>query len=359
MIYRATIDDFVVEELPRFEPSKDGAHELLLIEKRDRDTAAVAADLANLANCSRSEVGFAGRKDRIAVTRQWFSVPVGGLPEEVLIEGVQVLERARHDRRLRTGDLRGNRFRLRVREVPAHDLSVIRTRFERMCDEGFDNLFGGQRFGRDGDNADRGRRLLLGEDRLGDRRLARLLVSALQSELFNEVLERRRQEMGRIELISGDIVRHHAAGSIRWIGEPTEEDRRRFREGITSPTGPLFGAKMRWPRPPADQWEREVLRTHSLSEAQFRGRKGLKIWGDRRALRAPLIGGSFAVDRQPDDIDTHGTAETVDVVVEFSLGPGCYASVCLEQAFGPDLREASRPSPEPTADRDAPAGSAT
>lgn len=347
MIYRSTAADFVVEELPRFEPKGEGAHQLLWIEKCERDTAQIAADLARAAGCAREEVGFAGRKDRFAVTRQWFSVPGERLPASLELEGSEILDRSRHDRRLRAGDLRGNRFRLRVREVPVNRLPEIRLRFDSVCAAGFGNRFGAQRFGRDGGNAEEGRRLLLGETRIKDRRLARFLVSALQSELFNEVLSRRRRERGQIDLMAGDVIHHHGGAAQRWIDEPTDQDRERFLQGLISPTGPMFGAKMKWPFPPADRWERRVLSDSGLNEDLFRGRKGLKIWGDRRPLRALVedaalhVEGAEIEDADPDDSVTGGSGRYSDVLVEFSLGPGCYASVCLEEIFGPELKEAS------------------
>ena len=345
MIYRARADDFVVHEIARFDPSGDGDHELLYLEKRDRDTAAVASELASLAQCSTGAVGFAGRKDRVAVTRQWFSVPWGALPKTVDLDGVRVLERARHDRRLRVGDLRGNRFVLRVREVPQSDVPRIRERFGELCRVGFDNFFGAQRFGRSGDNAERGRRLLMGEDRIADRRLARLLVSALQSDLFNQVLRLRREEQNGIELVSGDLVRHPGGGALRWIGEPTDDDQGRFQGGITSPTGPLFGAKMRWPRSPADRWERDVLERAGIAESRFAGRKGLKIWGDRRPLRAPLADADLTVEENDTGSTEAGPSEDRRTMVAgFTLLPGCYASVCLEQIFGAGLEDATRAS---------------
>ena len=72
---RARPEDFRVEEIPLVEPEGEGEHLYLWLEKTGRDTEAVAKELAELAGVAPGEVGFAGRKDKNAVTRQWFSVP--------------------------------------------------------------------------------------------------------------------------------------------------------------------------------------------------------------------------------------------------------------------------------------------
>ena len=112
-------EDFVVEEIPRVHPEGEGSHLWLWVEKRSANTAWVARELARAAACANREVGYAGLKDRHAVTRQWFSVPATETTQENLenagIEGVDILASRRHTRKLKRGTLNGNRFHLKIR----------------------------------------------------------------------------------------------------------------------------------------------------------------------------------------------------------------------------------------------------
>ena len=159
---RSLPEDFCVDELPLYRPSGSGEHTFLHIEKRLRTTEDVAHLLARFAGARTRDVGFAGRKDRVALTTQWYSVP-GLDPErarEFALPGVRVLDAIRHGHKLRTGHLSGNRFRIFVRGVDARQSEAAIRRLEEIRRVGMPNRFGAQRFGRDGENAERGRRLL-------------------------------------------------------------------------------------------------------------------------------------------------------------------------------------------------------
>ena len=184
-------EDFVVEEIPLYRPLGEGGHTFVQVEKRLRSSEGVRRDLARLAGVRTGEVGYAGRKDRVAVARQWFSVP-GLDPERALAkrgEGFQVLEAVRHPHKLRTGQLRGNRFAILVRGLTAPDR--VAPALAEMASRGMPNRFGAQRFGRDGENPARARALLLGAPFGGSRNQARFLLSALQAEAYNGVLAAR------------------------------------------------------------------------------------------------------------------------------------------------------------------------
>src|SRR5262249_37707560 len=152
------------DELPAYAPAGSGDHTFVRVEKRLRTTEQVARDLARAAGVKSGDVGYAGRKDRVAVTTQWFSVP-GLDPERALalsLQGPRVHEAARHPHKLRTGHLRGNRFEIAVRGADAGVCASARERLERVLRIGFPNRYGPQRYGRDGDNAQRAQELLAG-----------------------------------------------------------------------------------------------------------------------------------------------------------------------------------------------------
>ena len=153
-----TPEDFEVEELPAYAPSGEGGHTFLWVEKRLRNTEEVARWLAREASVRAGDVGYAGRKDRFAVTRQHFSVPDldPARAAALEMEGVTVLAATRHPHKLRTAQLRGNRFRLRVHGVPPDALARVPEVAARVDRQGLPNRFGEQRFGRGGRQPRRG-----------------------------------------------------------------------------------------------------------------------------------------------------------------------------------------------------------
>jgi tRNA pseudouridine13 synthase len=332
---RVAPEDFVVDEIPLYEPSGEGDHTFVRVEKRLRTTEDVARELARAAGVRPGDVGYAGRKDRAAVTRQWFSVP--GLDPSAALElplvAARVLEAQPHRHKLRTGQLRGNRFEIVAREVDDVVLARARQRASELARCGMPNRFGAQRFGREGDNAERGRELLAGGGRPPrgrDRRAARFLVSAFQAQLFNELLAERPLPLDRVEL--GDIAIRHESGGL-FLVEDAAVDGERAASFEISATGPIFGTKMRLAEGAVASREAAVLEAHGLpAPAELEPPPGLRIRGGRRALRVPLVG--LAID-----VPEPGTAR-----LRFELPAGSYASVLLEEVFeflhegpGPDV----------------------
>ena len=164
---RERLEDFEVEELPSFRPSGEGEHLLLFVEKRGLSTPALAARARATFDLPPAAVGFAGRKDARAVTRQWLSL--SGVPSErapeLEGEGVRVLEVTRNTRKLRLGALAGNRFRLLLRGVAPADLPRLTQSLTRLAEHGLPNYFGAQRFGRSGRGHELGLRLVEGDAR--------------------------------------------------------------------------------------------------------------------------------------------------------------------------------------------------
>jgi tRNA pseudouridine13 synthase len=158
-LIRSCVEDFVVEEIPRVLPEGEGGHLWLWVEKRSANTDWVAKELARVAACPARDVGFAGLKDRHAVTRQWFSVPAREVTPENLekaeIEGVKILDSHNHTRKLKRGTLNGNRFHLKIREFTGDAIETVQ-RLERIRASGVPNYFGPQRFGYNGQNVEKG-----------------------------------------------------------------------------------------------------------------------------------------------------------------------------------------------------------
>ncbi len=335
-ILRRSPEDFEVEEIPSETPSGEGPHTLVEVSKRDRTTEAVAGELARVAGVSAREVGFAGRKDRWAVTRQWFSVPHFD-PEEALaleLDGAQVLAAQRHSRKIRPGDLLGNRFRLVIHEVDDALADRVHHRLGELEIGGYPNRFGTQRFGRHGDNAPRGAALLRGEPTRLDRRAARFLVTALQSAVFNRVLDLR--SVGIDTLRGGDVAVRHAMDVLVRVNEAesrSEEMARELRDFVLSPTGPLFGPKMWLPRGETLAEEERAMAELGLPKfAELSVPRWLKLPGTRRSLRARLREASMSRGE--------GSIE-----LRFVLGAGSYATILVDELFaGTAVRDCARQS---------------
>jgi tRNA pseudouridine13 synthase len=188
---KSEAEDFKVFEEPAFELSGSGEHTYLKIRKTNNNTAWVAGQLAEFADIDTKDVGFAGRKDRFAVTEQWFSCYLPGENnvqwEHLDIEGVSVLEVTKHSKKLRKGDLKGNAFELTVRNVT--NQKSLDERLHKVQDSGVPNYFGEQRFGRENGNLVFADKLLKGSRSI--RRNRDIYLSAARSYMFNHYLSTR------------------------------------------------------------------------------------------------------------------------------------------------------------------------
>ena len=165
LLLRERLEDFVVEEQPSFTPSGEGEHLFVLVEKRGLSTDALAAHARRIFDLRPTDVGYAGRKDAQAVTRQWLSLTGVATPDAARLEDdrVRVLQVTRNDKKLRLGALAGNRFELLLRGIAEADRPRVVRVLERLAERGLPNYFGGQRFGADGRGFELGRLLYDGD----------------------------------------------------------------------------------------------------------------------------------------------------------------------------------------------------
>ena len=320
--FRETPEDFRVDETPLYLPSGEGGHTFVRIEKRLRTTEEVARTLARAASCRPRDVGYAGRKDRCGVTCQWFSVPDWSPEEACALDapGIRVLDAKRHPHKLRTGQLRGNRFELRLRGIEGLDPEGLEKGLEAIRVRGLPNRFGRQRFGRGGDNAQRARALMRGEPVAGDRRAHRFLFSALQAEVFNEVLAKRPLPLDRLEC--GDVAVRHVSGGM-FVVEDEAHDNSRAAAFEISATGPIFGTKVMAPAGAVAEREAQVLKDLGIPAGFHRDLpRGLRLRGTRRPLRVPVGDLAWSIEAQ-------------DLRLCFSLPAGSYATVLIDEAVGP------------------------
>lgn len=315
---RSSPGDFQVEEILGFEPSGEGEHAFLWVEKTGRNTDWVAAQLARFAGVRPVAVGYAGLKDRDAVTRQGFTVQLPGRAspdwEALDLDGVRVLGAARHHRKIQRGALRGNRFRLAVRELSGKR-DALESRWAEIAGAGVPNYFGPQRFGRGGDNLRQAERLFRGEAGRLPRHKRSIYLSAARSHLFNTVLARRVAEGSWCKGLEGEV--YALEGSRACFGpEPASADlHRRLDELDIHPTGPMWGRGEPAVSGECRQLEAAVLEPFALY------RRGLEEFGlkqERRALRLRVGEPEISLD---EDVAT----------LSFTLPAGAYATVVLNE----------------------------
>jgi tRNA pseudouridine13 synthase len=322
---RTSPEDFEVEEIPAYQPCNEGDHLFLWVEKRGRNTRDVAREIGGRLGVDERDVGFAGLKDKRALTRQFFSVPRarGAAAATLEGEGWRVVSAAAHTNKLKTGHLHGNRFRIRIRGAVPDAADRARAVARALSERGLPNAFGPQRFGREGANARHGRDLVTGAETpevkraRRDRFLRRLYVSAYQSLLFNRVLTERLRDGLFAAALPGDLMKKGATGGM-FVSQQPAEDAPRVASFEISPTGPIFGHKMM--RPDADAWQRElrVLEAEKLTLASFAPLKA-DAEGSRRPMRLAL---AIDVTEEPDAL-----------ALTFVLPKGSFATTVLREVM--------------------------
>ncbi len=316
-------EDFVVEEIPLYEPCGEGDFLYLRLRKRDVIATELTAHIARTLGISQKDIGVAGRKDRRAVTTQVVSVPAESVDDAACLntDAIDVLDAQRHTNKLRTGHLKGNRFEITVRDATApkeQSLSdVVESTATAITRLGFLNYYGEQRFGRDNDTDDTGFRLLRGERvRRLNRNALRFALSAAQSRMFNDwVADRVHDDLSHI-VMTGDVMQVVASGGCFTV-EDTPAEQARFDERETVITGPIFGPKMRLPVGKPAEREAAILQRFDLQPEAFLQFRKLTS-GTRRPL---LI--------WPDDFSA--TVEDSSVRLTFTLPSGAYATSLLRE----------------------------
>jgi tRNA pseudouridine13 synthase len=297
---RQSAEDFEVTEILGFEPDGNGEHDFLWIEKKHTNTTWLARQLAEFAGIAPRDVGFCGMKDRLAVTRQWFSVRrPGGTAADwsaLDVEGARVLKTTRNTRKLRRGAHAGNQFRIVVRNVSDTDEKPgnesLEQRIKTIGEQGVPDYFGEQRFGREGGN------LGLAESFFAGKRLKRekrsIALSSARAWLFNHILQARVEAGSWTELEAGDIAALDGSGSIFAVEEIDETLRQRCRDLDLHPTGPLWGEgsnPLESERTVAEQFPKLVAGLEKYTKAS---RRSLRL--AVRNLNASLEGDALTLD---------------------------------------------------------------
>ena len=313
---RSEPTDFRVVETLGFDLSGSGEHDYLWVEKVAANTDWVARQLARFAGVRPGDVGYAGMKDRHAITRQWFSVPARGRVDwkSFAAEGVTILDARRHDRKLRRGAHTGNVFRIALRSPNARAMrQAVAKRLASIAARGVPNYFGPQRFGRDGSNVDLARRLFAGARLKRDKRS--IAISAARSFLFNEILSVRVVDGSWERILPGELVNLDGSGSVFRAEAIDATIERRAAELDIHPTATLWGLRSEISPGVIEKIE------HDATAANADLRTGLERFGVKaahRALRLRVQGLSWEIE---DDA----------LWLDFRLPPGAFATSVLRE----------------------------
>ena len=313
-------EDFLVDEVPAYAASGKGEHQYVQVQKRLLTTPELVRRLAKAVGMNERDVGYAGLKDKHAVTRQWLSLPSKARPpsEWQLPEGITVLEHTRHTNKLRTGHLLGNRFRITLVTADLAALEKAGPVAELLRARGLFNYYGGQRFGRRGDGLRQALSWLREGARLHGvpRFLSKLYPSVIQAEVFNRYLSARRA-LGLERLLLGEVVRLNNAGAMFSV-EDIEREGPRLESGDIHLTGPIFGPKARPTSAAAAALELAQLEQLELSQ-EAREKLARLAPGTRRDLIANVTGLELR------------WAGVGRLELEFSLPSGSYATEVVRQ----------------------------
>lgn len=311
---------FEVEEHLPFSPEGEGSHVWLYVQKTDTNTDWLAQEIARFAGVSPVAVGYAGLKDRHAVTSQWFSVNLQGLPEPDWLafenEQIKIIKAVRHSKKLKRGALAGNRFRLRLTNITG-DQEIWQSNLQTIAKQGVPNYFAEQRFGHFGNNLKKAEQWFAEGAEPKKRNQRSIIISAARSWLFNLVLAERIHQGNWNKMLAGDVMLLAGTRASYFVAE-TKDDvlEQRIKEMDIHPTGPLWGKGEAISKGDTLGLEQAVLTDWQDWQHQL---EKLGLSQERRALRL-----------FPQQFNWQFINET-SLLIEFELGPGSYATAVLRE----------------------------
>ena len=314
-LLKAECADFVVKEQLGYDMSGDGEFVAVKVRKTDCNTLFVGEQLAKFAGISARNMSYAGLKDRKAVTEQWFSLQMPGQPtpdfSQFSLEGVEILEVTRHQRKIRIGSLQGNHFEILLRN--AEETDELKERLDFLAKNGFPNYFTEQRFGRDGNNLTQALRWANGEIKVKDRNKRSFYLSAARSEMFNLIVSKRMELDLAQQILVGDVLQLN--GSHSWFVVDESEDLAQLQQRLAQQdvllTAPLIGEEEK----SAVDFENEIFAQHQALFALMRQER-------MKAARRPIL-------MQPQNFQWQ--FEPNGLRLQFALPAGSYATALIRE----------------------------
>jgi tRNA pseudouridine13 synthase len=317
-VIRSCPEDFQVREELGFELSGDGEHAFLYVQKRELNTPDLVQRISRLSGVAPRDIGISGLKDRNALTCQWLSVGLAGKaePDWSALESdgdVRVLEVSRHQRKLRRGVHRGNRFTLVLRELQG-ERDALEQRLEKLGAAGVPNYFGEQRFGRGGSTLRQARQWMEQNGPRVSRNKRGLYLSALRAQLFNQLLSQRVSCATWNVVLDGDVCMLQGTRSHFTCEQVDEQIAARAAAGDLHPALPLWGRGESAAGVQRARQQAECL-AEQVAECEFLQQAGLDMaWRAARVLADDFCW-CFCDD---------GSLQ-----LDFALGAGSYATALL------------------------------
>jgi tRNA pseudouridine13 synthase len=342
-VFKQSARDFVVDEIPLYPFTGNGEHLVLHIRKKNLSTWELVSLLANHLGIKGREIGYAGLKDKNAMTKQYISLPkkYERRLESFSHANVKILSKTYHRNKIHMGHLKGNRFFIRLKKVTPAAAKKIDGALAQIAQWGMPNFFGYQRFGIGGENYKKGEAILRGKLREKNVKLKRLYINAYQSHLFNLWLSRRIEISTLVEsfsvaeiapllnfpentvsrlkaqehpfkLLDGDVMMHYPHGRP-FILDGDGEEIVRFLERDIVPTGLLVGKRAKRAEGLARIVEKEYDAVHAID-------------GQRRYAWV-----------FPEGVEGHYREEEAWYELHFTLPKGSYATVLVEEIAKRDI----------------------
>lgn len=275
VVFKQSKDDFVVTEIPLYEFSGEGEHLILKIRKKDLATWDAVQIIANFLGCKPRDIGYAGLKDKNAMTIQSISIPKKYEEKFNTFshENIKILDKTYHNNKIKIGHLKGNKFFIRLKRVNLVNARKIEQVVKAIATHGIPNYFGFQRFGNEGDNYKKGKDIIDGKLKEKRRNLHQMYINAYQSYLFNTWLSKR-VEMSKLidafepkeiceklnlpldivkqmkkqahpfKLLPGDLMNHYPFGRIFHV-EELDVEAEKFNNRDRVVTGLLAGKRVK------------------------------------------------------------------------------------------------------------------
>ena len=339
-VFNSSARDFMVEEIPLYEFSGSGEHLILKVRKKDLTTWQMLDDISSYVGIRRRDIGYAGLKDKHAMTIQYISLPVKYEEriQSFAHDKIKILDIQKHNNKIRVGHLKGNRFKLRLKKVLGIQKEMILSVLEWIEHNGVPNYFGYQRFGIHADNWQEGKKILSGELKIKDRKNREFLISAYQSYLFNNWLSKRveisrlleefsenetenilnlksgvlketKKQSNFFKILHGDLMMHYPYGKIFYAQDVISESLRFVQKDI-SVTGLIPGRRAQI----AKESSRSIEELYDMDIAQNGSRRYAWIF--------------------PSDIKADYDPQKAHMQLEFFLPKGSYATNIVDMLKG-------------------------
>jgi tRNA pseudouridine13 synthase len=298
--FKQSKEDFVVTEIPLYEFSGEGEHLIIKLRKKDLTTWDALEIIAKAVGCRTRDIGYAGLKDKNAMTIQHISIHKQYEEKLKKFEHNQIkfLEMTYHNNKIKIGHLKGNNFFIRLKRVLTKDVIKLESVLGSIAKNGIANYFGFQRFGIDGDNYKKGEQIIAGTLKEKNKKLKQMYLNAYQSYGFNKWLSRRieisklidsfeskelesmldipleelkqmKKQEHPFKIMKGELMSHYPFGKI-FCADDLESEAEKFNLRDRVPTGFLSGKKAKKPEETALKFEEQIIETTNFLDGTRR-----------------------------------------------------------------------------------------